>query len=184
MSSKRPYFWKCGKASTSPPGSVHTRMESAQARIFTYASALPCGLVTKASQPRFTGSRLTSFVVRLCKNLARPGHLQPDASRPVAPGGTFSSSSIRVEIQHKRRFISFLMWCGPERNGCSAQRTLHLLLPHISCISVPSALASARFLLADGAACQVGVADQEARARPGNQAAGVVEMIDGDHGQI
>src|SRR5208337_5091054 len=76
------------------------------------------------------------------------------------------------------------MWCGPERNGWSAQRTLHLVLQHILCISVPSAVASARFLLAYSAACQVGVADQEARARPGKQAAGIVEMIDGNHGEI
>ena len=82
MSSNTPYFWKWGKASTSPPGSVHTRIESTHARSFTYASVFPWGLVMNDSHPYPTASRLTSFVVRLCRNLARSGPATSSLTRP------------------------------------------------------------------------------------------------------
>ena len=73
MSSKTPYFWKMGQGQHQPPGSVATRIESAAGQERHVASVFPWGLVTKPRSPGPPASRLTSLVVRLCRNLARSG---------------------------------------------------------------------------------------------------------------
>lgn len=66
-----------------------------------YPIVFPWGLVTNASQPRPAASRLTSLVVRLCRNFAvETGHLDSDPVRSVGQVDSGINWKLRSAIFH------------------------------------------------------------------------------------